>query len=492
MPRAGTSSSRGRGRRTVSPVGGSRGSSRPATCARWRSCGRGPCSAAGRPTCPGARSARGRPGPATGRVRPSGRRSWRRRGTSRAAGWTWLPRTRRSRPTTRPTRRRSAAAGFHGIAGDPAVPAPDVPGAARGRRRRRRACRRGQVDAPADPARRARRRRGRAPRRAGGPSWTGSRMPGSPRMSPCAGSTTCSTPPASGCGFALGGPGRVCRVVAAGAGRRPPRLPGGARGRRDGPRAGRPRPVPPRPPPVHGALGRRRGPPPGPPGHDAPPPVAGDPAGPRRRAHRRWTWAAWTSRVRGGRRCPASPRSACTSTSARSGRRGWSWRGRRSGSASPVALCRRAGDDEAGPRAGAGEGRRVTAEADPAGAAVEEAVGREPRALGGLLDRLGAAGLVREVRPGGGAVRPSTTSPASASPVWRRTRGRCAPGRCSWPWPGSTWTATTSWRARRRPGRRPRWWSGRSRAAAIPQVVVRGTTAGPRAGGRLVGRGPVP
>ncbi|MCJ7709231.1 MAG: Mur ligase domain-containing protein, partial [Chloroflexi bacterium] len=34
---------------------------------------------------------------------------------------------------------------------------------------------------------------------------------------------------------------------------------------------------------------------------------------------------------------------------------------------------------------------------------VESAVGREPKALGPLLDRLDAAGLVREVRPGGAA-----------------------------------------------------------------------------------------
>ncbi len=205
--------------------------------------------------------------------------------------------------------------------GDPAVAAPDVAGAARGRRRRGRARRGRQVDAPADPAGASAtgcvvvRHDARAAELDG---FTASPGGGGRRPAPVLRPAPRDRRAARASSWA-----GVARFVAwwrraldAGHLVYLEAREGGV----DRPGAGRARPLPPWSSPLDGALGRRRGPPSGPPGHDAPPPVAGDPAGPGGAAARRWTWVAWTSRVPGGPRSRASPRSVCTSTSARSGR----------------------------------------------------------------------------------------------------------------------------------------------------------------------------
>ena len=113
--------------------------------------------------------------------------------------------------------------------------------------------------------------------------------------------------------------------------------------------------------------------------------------------------------VEGARRppSPASPRSGCTSTSARSGPRGWSWRERRNGWRRPVRYAAGRATAKLTRALGRGRGALVSAESTPLERLVEAAVGREPRPLGSLLERLDAAGLVVEVRAGRrGAERP--------------------------------------------------------------------------------------
>ena len=472
---------------------GGRGTSRPADSrALGAERGRGRWSAAARPTSRAARSGRGR----RGRRRHPARRSARRWSpsprTSTGPGSTCSPRTPRSARTTPPTAARWRAPGFQRHPGDPAVAPPDgararrptatrarvFDGIAKATRQRiRRAERDGVVVAALGRAR-PRRSRASTPATEDGP-----------RPTPRPASTTLLRATGERRGLRLRRPRRVRRVVAARACRRPPRLPRGARGpataalssagwSSTATGAGCPRPTPPTAPSaaathpgtmhllrwraIQLALAEGR-----------------DGDGPRR---------AWTWRARGATPEPGEPTYGL-------------YEHKRSFGATWVEL---AGAQErvARPWRYAGRPRRRGRACAAGGAAVT----RPAR------DRSSA--LVAAAGPAGSHARSAGCSTRLAPPAWcaarvatvarrhrqrwatwrcpasPRTRARVRPAdACSSPCPGSTWTATTSSRARRAagaaaalveravpgvahrrssscatPGRRspapPRWWYG--------------------------------
>ena len=340
MRPAGTSTSRGRGRRTARPVAGGRGSSRPGEHRALALIRPWPLVGGGSAYLPRGPVARATPGPATGRARP-------RRGAGRggaapraATASTSSPRTRRSRPPTRRTWRRSTRPGFHAIAEiQPSRHrmALALPAGGRRGRRVRRASRRRPASGSGGPSATAwsscatthrcgRRRDGR---RASAARPRPARPP-SPLLRPAARDGRAAR-------VRVRRPGRVRRLVDARARGRTPRL---SRGPRRAPRtatcsaassctatAGGSR----RRTPADRAERRQ-----GSPGRACTCSAGGPSSWRSPRGATRWTSAASTSP--GARRppAPASRCTACTSTSARSGPSGWRWPARRSGSASPV------------------------------------------------------------------------------------------------------------------------------------------------------------
>ena len=200
--------------------------------------------------------------------------------------------------------------GLRADRGDPAVAPPDR-AAARTTASTR--CSRSGTSRsrPASASGRRRRRGWRScgtTRRTARTGWgRGSPRPPSPPTPPSTGSTTCCSPPGSGASSRSGrGPGS-----SAGGGR--PSRPGtsstsrSARPGRDRRAARRPRPVPPRRPPLHGAL-RATTPRPGEPTRARSTWPAGAPSSSRSaRARARWTSAASTCRARAGEPVEGEP-----------------------------------------------------------------------------------------------------------------------------------------------------------------------------------------
>ena len=120
----------------------------------------------------------------------------------------------------------------------------------------------------------------------------------------------------------------------------------------------------------------------------------------------RWTSAAWTSPGRAVHPSRASRRTACTSTSARSGPSGWRSPGRTSASSRPWRYKAGRGDLGAGAAARPGS-RRSSGEPDAVERLVAAATPAEPRPLAGLA-RAAGRGRARSAVPGWTIARPAT------------------------------------------------------------------------------------